>query len=131
MQALVKTPRTNIRIQGDIPASVLDVLKREYGGKLKIYEGNDEYVEITETDWYQEIKAQTTPGDAKRIYRENHNLTQAQPVEKRGNVPRQIISNMERCKRTISLATAKKLAVILKVPASRFLDLRKTTIVTS
>jgi transcriptional regulator with XRE-family HTH domain len=38
---------------------------------------------------------------------------------------------MERGKRTISLATAKKLAVILKVPASRFLDLRKTTIITS
>ena len=131
MQALVKTPRTNIRIQGDIPASVLDVLKREYGGKLKIYEENDEYVEVTETDWYQEIKAQTTPGDAMRVYRENHNLTQAQLGEKLGNVPRQIISNMERGKRTISLATAKKLAVILKVPASRFLDLRKTTIVTS
>jgi DNA-binding XRE family transcriptional regulator len=115
MQALVKTPRTNIRIQGDIPASVLDVLKREYGGKLKIYEGDDEYVEVTETD----------------CYRENHNLTQAQLGEKLGNVPRQIISNMERGKRTISLATAKKLAVILKVPASRFLDLRKTTIITS
>jgi len=121
----VKTHRTNIRIQGDIPASVLDVLKREYGGKLKIYEGDDEYVEVTETDWYQEIKAQTTPGDAMRVYRENYKLTQAQLGEKLGNVSRQIISNMERGKRTISIATAKKLAVILKVPASRFLDLKK------
>ena len=123
MQALVKTPRTDIRIQGDIPNRVLDVLRREYGGKLKIYEGDDEYVEVTETDWYKEIKTQTTPGDAMRVYRENHNLTQAQLGEKLGNVPRQIISNMERGKRTISLATAKKLAAILKVPAGRFLDL--------
>jgi hypothetical protein len=30
---------------------------------------------------------------------------------------------MERGKRSISLATAKKLAVIFNVPASRFLDL--------
>ena len=123
MQALVKTPHTNIRIQGYIPSSILDVLKKEYGGELKIYEGDDEYVEATETDWYKEIKAQTSPGDAMRIYRKNHNLTQAQLGEKIGKVPRQIISNMERGNRTISLATAKKLAAILNVPASRFLDL--------
>jgi len=123
MQALVKTPHTNIRIQGHIPSSILDVLRKEYGGELKIYEGDDEYVEATETDWYKEIKAQTSPGDAMRIYRKNHNLTQAQLGEKIGKVPRQIISNMECGNRTISLATAKKLAAILNVPASRFLDL--------
>ncbi len=86
---------------------------KEYGGELKIYEGDDEYVEATETDWYKKIKAQTSPGDAMRIYRKNHNLTQAQLGEKIGKVPRQIISNMERGNRTISLATAKKLAAIL------------------
>ena len=58
-----------------------------------------------------------------RVYRKNHNLTQAQLGEKIGKVPRQIISNMERGNRTISLATAKKLAAILNVPATRFLDL--------
>ena len=40
-----------------------------------------------------------------------------------GNVPRQIVSNMELGKRSISLAAAKKLSVIFNVPASRFLDL--------
>ncbi len=54
MQALVKTHRTNIQIQGEIPSRVLDVLRSEYGEKLKIYEGEDEYIEITETDWYKE-----------------------------------------------------------------------------
>ena len=123
MQALVKTHRTNINIQGDIPSRVLDVLRSEYGGKLKIYEGEDEYVELTETDWYKEIKTKSTPGDAMRIYRDNQQLTQAQLGEKLGNIPRQIISNMERGKRSISLATAKKLSVIFNVPASRFLNL--------
>jgi transcriptional regulator with XRE-family HTH domain len=50
-------------------------------------------------------------------------LTQAQLGEKLGKIPRQIVSNMERGKRAISLTTAKKLAVIFNVPASRFLDL--------
>ena len=123
MQALVKTPRTDIRMQGDIPARILDVLRSEYGGQLKIYKGDDEYAEVTETEWHEEIKSQTTPGDAMRIYRENFGMTQARLGEKLGNVPRQIVSNMERGKRSISLTTAKKLAAIFNVPASRFLDL--------
>ena len=123
MQALVKTPRTNIRIQGDIPPSVLDVLRSEYGGKLRIYEEEDEYVEVTGTDWYKTIKDKSTLGDAMQIYRKNQQLTQAQLGEKLGNIPRQIISNMERGRRSISLSTAKKLSAIFNVPASRFLDL--------
>ncbi len=123
MQALVKTLRTDIRIQGDIPVRILDVLRSEYGAHLKIYNGDDEYVEATETDWYRDIKAQTTPGNAMRIYRKNFGLTQAQLGEKLGNVPRQIVSNMERGRKSISLANAKKLADIFNVPASRFLDL--------
>ena len=112
-----------MRIEGDIPSRILDVLRSEYGGKLKIYEGEDEYVELTETDWYKETKSKTTPGEAMRIYRDNQQLTQTQLGGKLGNLPRQIISNMERGKRSISLATAKKLSVIFNVPASRFLDL--------
>ena len=123
MQAHVKTPHTNIHLQGDIPVRVLEVLRSEYGGKLKIYEDDDELLDITETDWYKETKAKSTPGEALRIYRENHNLTQTQLGEKLGNTPRQIISNMERGKRAISLAMAKKLAQIFNTPAERFLDL--------
>ncbi len=123
MQALVKTPRTNIHIKGEIPSHILEMLRKEYGGDLKIYEGDEEYVEVTESDWYKETAEITTPGDAMRIYRKNHQLTQEELGKKLGNVPRQIVSNMERGKRSISLATAKKLSIIFNVPASRFLDL--------
>ncbi|MEA1966845.1 MAG: helix-turn-helix transcriptional regulator [Thermodesulfobacteriota bacterium] len=123
MQAHVKTPRTSIHIQGEIPFRILEMLRSEYGGELKIYEGDEEYVEVTESDWYKEITEITTPGDAMRIYRKNHQLTQEQLGKKLGNVLRQIVSNMERGKRSISFATAKKLSVIFNVPASRFLDL--------
>jgi DNA-binding XRE family transcriptional regulator len=123
MQAIVKTPHTSINIQGDISSRVLDVLQSEYGDKLKVYRGEDEYLDVTQSDWYKEIKAETTPSDAMRIYRKNRQWTQAQLGKKLGNVPRQIISNMESGKRSISLATAKKLSVIFNIPASRFLDL--------
>jgi len=58
-----------------------------------------------------------------RIYRENAGMTQAELGKQLGDMPRQIVSNMERGKRSISLATAKTLSAIFKVPASRFLDL--------
>jgi hypothetical protein len=107
MQAHVKTPHTDIHIQGEIPARVLDVLRSEYGGKLKIYDDEDAPLEVNGTDWYKKTKAKTTPGDALRIHRENHALPQTQLGEKMGHIPRQIISNMERGKRTISRASAK------------------------
>ena len=100
------------------------MLRSEYGNKLKIYENDEDVpVEITETDWYKETKAKSTPGEALRVYRENYALTQAQLGEKLGRIPRQTISNMERGKRTISLTMAKKLSEIFNTPASRFLDL--------
>ena len=123
MQALVKTPRTDIRIQGEIPPRLLDMLRNEYGGSLKIYDGDEEYVELAETDWYRETKAKSSPGNAMRIYRKNQQMTQAELGKQLGNVPRQLVSNMERGKRAISLATAKKLSAIFNVPASRFLDI--------
>ncbi len=94
-----------------------------YDGDLEMIKQNEEYIEVTESDWYKETADITTPGDAMRIYRKNHQLTQEELGKKLGNVPRQIISNMEGGKRSISLAIAKKLSVIFNVSASRFLDL--------
>lgn len=119
MQAHVKTPRTDIRIKGDIPPPVLDVLKAEYGDKLKVYQ--DDVVEVTETDWYKGLVV--TPGDALRTYRENAGLTQAKLGELLDGVPRQHISNMENNHRAISLDMAKKLSIILHTKPERFLDL--------
>ena len=79
------------------------MLRSEYGGKLKIYEGEDEYVEFKETDWYKEIKTKSTPGDAMRIYRDNQQLTQVQLGEKLGEAPLgckvKFLSLTVRCKR--------------------------------
>ena len=76
---------------------------------------------VFETTWYRDVKSKMTPGDNLRIYRENRGLTQAKLGEMLGDVPRQHISNMERGMRSISLKTARKLAVLFKVSPEKFI----------
>ena len=121
MQAVVKTPRIEIVIKGDIPDKLMSVLNEEYGKQVRLSEDNsDDLVDVFETDWYQSVKSGMTPGDNLRIYRENHGLTQARLGELLGGVPRQHISNMEREVRSISLKTARKLAEIFRVSPEKF-----------
>jgi len=122
MQAVVKTPHIEVNIKGEIPPKLISLLEEEFGENLQLAEDNDEEtVNIFETDWFQEIKAQTTPGDNLKIYRENHNLTQAQLGEMLGGIPRQHVSNMERGIRPISIKNARKLAKIFKVSPAKFI----------
>ncbi len=122
MQAVVKTPRIEINIKGEIPGKLMTVLEEEFGEQVELLEENDEEtVDIFETDWYRSIKSGTTPGDNLRIYRENRGLTQARLGEMLGGVPRQHISNMERRVRSISLKTARKLAKLFKVSPGKFI----------
>ena len=123
MQAVVKTPRIEIKITGEIPKKLLSVLEEEYGEKIKLSEeeeSDEETVNIFETDWYREIKTSTKPGENLRIYLENHGLTQAKLGEMLGGIPRQHISNMERGTRAISLKTARKLAKLFRISVEKF-----------
>ena len=123
MQAVVKTPRIEINIKGEIPEKLLSVLQEEYGEQIQLSdkENDEETVDIFETDWYRNIKSGMNPGDNLRIYRENHGWTQAKLGEGLGGVPRQHVSNMERGIRSISLKTAKKLAKLFRVSAEKFI----------
>ena len=122
MQAVVKTPRIEVNIKGEIPPKLISLLEEEFGENLQLAEeGDEEKVNIFETDWFQEIKAQTTPGDNLKIYRENHNLTQAKLGEMLGGIPRQHISNMERGVRPISIKNARKLAEIFGISSAKFI----------
>lgn len=121
MQVVAKTPRINVRIEGDIPDGLLAALKAEIGEDLQIRDGDDEYVEVTKTDWYKKVRL--IPGEVVAHYRAMHGLTQAQLGEKLGAVPRQHISNMETGRRPISLDTAKKLAAIFNASPVNFLDI--------
>lgn len=122
MLAVVKTPHIEINIKGEIPSKLLTVLEEEYGQDVEITEEDDEeLLNIFETDWYKNIKAQMIPGDNIRIYRENFGFTQAELGKRLGNIPRQHVSNMERGSRNISLKMAKKLAKIFNVSPEKFI----------
>ena len=121
MQVVAKTPRIDVRIEGEVPETVLRALKAELGDELRIREGEDEFVDVMETDWYKGVKL--IPGEALKHYREMHHLTQKQLGERLGGVPRQHISNMEKGRRTISLDMAKRLADLLSTTAVNFLDI--------
>ena len=122
MQAVVKTPRIELQIKGEISPKLISVLEEEFGPDLLLEEERDDaVVNIFETDWYRQIKSSMTPGDNLRIYRENQGWTQAQLGEKLEGIPRQHISNMERGIRPISKKMARKLAQIFKVSPGKFI----------
>lgn len=81
---------------------------------------DEEYEEVTESDWYKEISARMTAGDHLVIRRENKGWTQRELSEKTGiAIPN--ISLMEAGKRPIGARTAKKLAAALGCDVSDFL----------
>ena len=122
MLAVVKTPRIEISIKGDIPPKIITLLKEEYGKKVHIInDEDDEYVNIIETDWYKKIKSENTPGENMKIYRKIHKITQEKLGEMLGGIPKQHISNMENGIRPISKITAKKLTKIFDVSVERFI----------
>ncbi len=122
MQAVVKTPRIELQIKGEIPSKLISVLEEEFGTDLLVEEEqDDDVVNIFETDWYRQITSGMTPGNNLKIYRENSGWTQAQLGEKLQGVPRQHISNMERGIRPISKNTARKLAHIFRVSPDKFI----------
>ena len=122
MQAVVKTPRIEILIRGEIPDKLMSVLNEEYGEQIRFSGANtDDLVDVFETDWYRSVKSGMAPGDNLRTYRENRGLTQARLGELLGGVPRQHVSNMEREVRSISLKTARKLAQIFHVSPEKFI----------
>lgn len=122
MQAVVKTPHTEIIINGDIPGNILKALEKEYGDALHIIDGErGTEVDIFKTQWYRSVKASMTPGDYLRSHRERMQLTQAELGKRLGGIPRQHISNMERGNRPISLKVAKAFADLFDTDFSKFI----------
>ena len=123
MLAVVKTPHIRIHIQGRIPTRLMTVLKKEYGKGVRLVEdaeGDNELVDVFQTDWYRRTKDRLTPGKNLRIYRQNAKMTQEQ-LGKRIALPKQYVSNMENDIRPISKNMAIKLAGIFKVSVARFI----------
>ncbi|MEA2115538.1 MAG: hypothetical protein U9P36_09140 [Thermodesulfobacteriota bacterium] len=77
MQAVAKAPRIDVKVTGEVSEKLLKTLKDECRDVLVIITDPDkEFVDAKETDWYREAKAELTPGESLRIYRQNAGLTQ-------------------------------------------------------
>jgi DNA-binding XRE family transcriptional regulator len=122
MLAVVKTPRTSIRIKGKISNKLMEVLVSEYGKDVRLTrDPDDELVDVFQTDWYKNIKKTMTPGTYMKIYRENRKMTQTELGKMLGGLPRQHISNMENGVRPISKKIAMKLAKAFDVSVEKFI----------
>ena len=122
MLAVVKTPRTNLEISGEIPVTILKVLRTEFGKKLHVTpsKSSDDLESVFDSSSYKEFKNRVTVGDYVHTYRKNMGFTQSQLGEQIGK-SRAYICDVEHNRRSLSKETAKKLAQIFKVSASKFI----------
>ena len=118
MQAAVKAHRTKFKVEGDIPGWLLDELKKRYSKSLQVTE--DESINIRDSGWFASTKV--SPGEAVRLLRRNRGLSQVELAHKLGlTVRKSHVSDMERGRREISKAMAKKLAAIFSTSVERFI----------
>ena len=120
MQVHVKTPRTKIEMNGDIPEKIIAILKEFYGKKVSVSD-DDELMNVKDSDWYKNMKAKITPGETVAFYRKMHKMTQAELGEKIGNFSKQNVSEIERNIRPVSKKVAKQLAEIFSISVDRFI----------
>jgi DNA-binding XRE family transcriptional regulator len=110
-----------IRLEGEITPKLINFLKTEFGNIEVVDDKDEELVDVTESEWYQNIKQTISPGETLRFYREMRGLTQAELGIRIGRFSRQYISNLENGHRPISKAVAKRLAVLFEVSVERFI----------
>jgi DNA-binding XRE family transcriptional regulator len=122
MLAVVKTPRTDIKMRGFIPASVVRVLRNEFGKKLTVTSEKDDLTleNVFDCAEYKEFKKRVTPADYFRTYRENSGLTQAE-IAKKFDVSRAYICDLEHGRRAFSKPFAKKVAGFFKFSAEHLI----------
>ena len=120
MQAVVKMHRIRIEAES-IPEDLIEFLKRTYGEVEIIEDPDEEFVEVTKTDWYKKIRKKITPGENMRFYRDLRDWTQDELGERLGGVSRQNVSGMEKGRREISKKTAKALAKLFDISVEKFI----------
>jgi DNA-binding transcriptional regulator YiaG len=120
MLAVVKTPHIDLRIRGNISPFMLEVLKKEYGKKLRVEPELDGTVDYFETSLAKSLAKKIMPADCVRIYRENLLMTQEELGKKTG-VSKAYVSDWENGRRKISKDKAKKLASLFRISVEHLL----------
>ncbi|MDR2999908.1 MAG: helix-turn-helix domain-containing protein [Fibromonadaceae bacterium] len=129
MQVLVKVPHTlengmmgEFRITGNVPVFYLDLTRRLFPSVKEIptKDNSEELIEASKSDWFREMEAKTTPGDALRSLRTMREMRQSELAAKIGVKPRQI-SDMEHGRAPIGKKMAMKLGEALNMNYKHFL----------
>lgn len=121
MHVLVKTNKTKIEMEGDIPNDIINALNKAFKKSVKIYnDDGEELILATESDWFKQIKAESSPGKIINIYRENLGLSQAELGKKIGK-SLQYISDLENDRRNISINVARMLSEIFEISIARLI----------
>ena len=121
MLVVVNQPHINdfITIQGTISGKDLRFLKKHFGESLTV-KYDDDIVDCHDADWFKEVEPELTPASNLAFYRKLMKMTQAELGEKLG-ISKQVISDMEHERRSISKAMAKELSKIFDVSVERFI----------
>ena len=121
-----KTHHINSYIYGQGSEYLVSMLQKAMPGlevlpEERLVADDEEYEEISASEWFDEIAGTVTPGLMLRIRRENKGWTQAELSQKSGiAIPN--ISLMEAGKRNIGIRSAKRLADSLGCEVTDFIS---------
>lgn len=116
----ISDPAVQVRLEGEGTALVLAQLRQLYP-TLVIYEQDqppsdqadaEEWIAITQSEWYQGRASQMTPGRRLRVYRDNAGLTLTRLASLSG-MDKRLISQIEHDGRALSEPEARQLAQCL------------------
>jgi len=127
MLAVVNQPRIRIRIEAEsIPRKLVSFLRLNYGD-VQITKSGDfaesapdsASMPVQDMNWYKEAKANMTPGNNLRVFRQMREMTQKELAERIG-VSKQQICNMEGGRSPIGKKMAVRLGEALNRPYNNF-----------
>lgn len=113
MLVLVKTPRTEISLQGEGASELLEWIRGKYDVEILAGDEEDEYVPIESTEFWREMEKNRI-GNLLAGARLKAGMTQSELAEVLG-IRQNMVSDYERGKRSYSAAMAKRLSKVLKV----------------
>jgi DNA-binding XRE family transcriptional regulator len=122
MWARVKMRGISIDIEGAIPGPILEILRLEYGPRLRVTtSGFERMRDVLNAPLYKTETLAMNPRAYLKFYRQDNYLTQAELGRMLGDVQPQIISNMENGRRPISRIMALRLSRLFDVSADKFI----------
>ena len=122
MLAVVKTPLTEISMNGEGSEQILEWLRQKYAvevfavNPIQKVGGDDEAVNINDTEWWAKMRKLLLAG-----FRLKAGLTQKQ-LAKLSGIRQTVISEYENGKRPLTMAAALKLAPPLSVKPEALLS---------